>query len=199
MLLSLKRDVKLQDGINKTQTMQKSKKKIRLGQLVFLVATTVLSNLAFATVSNAQQYDFPSSDSSILDTIDINEDGIADITIYDNDGDGKGDYVEEDTDGNGIADFATTDPRYIDNIYNETDPNERDSDGDGRIDAQEIEEGTNVFSPDTDGDGVIDNQETSVEEENNYEDPDPWTTNNSDDGTSGSDSDGYDINEGEEY
>jgi hypothetical protein len=175
--------------------MQTSMKGVRLVQLAFLLATTLLSSLAVAMVSKAAEYDFPSSDSIVVDTIDINEDGIADIIVYDNDGDGRGDYVGEDTDGNGIVDFATTDPRYIDNIYNETDPNERDSDSDGRSDAQEIEEGTNVFSPDPDGDGVIDSQEIPVEEGNNDENPDPWTTNNSEDEPTGSYSDGYNSDE----
>lgn len=44
------------------------------------------------------------------------------------------------------------------NIYR-TDPNKRDSDGDGWVDALEVKVGTAPNNPDTDGDGIIDSKD----------------------------------------
>jgi uncharacterized membrane protein YgcG len=159
-------------SLNKNTKLPKSQKRRR--QAVFLVTTLVLSNLALTTIANAQEYD-PDwvEQPRISQTLDLNQDGIADVVIYDTDGDGRGDYVEEDTDGDGIVDSASTDPRYIDNIIEETDPYQRDTDGDGITDGQEIEEGTNV----------------------GYPEPEPWNPNEGyDDGydSGGYDSGGYD-------
>ena len=43
-----------------------------------------------------------------------------------------------------------------------TDPNDRDTDGDGLSDSQEVTLGTDPLNPDTDGDGILDGTEAGV-------------------------------------
>ena len=83
----------------------------------------------------------------VINSIDIDKDGIADVLVYDTDGDGVGDYVEGDTDGDGAPDVSSTDSRYIGNIDNEFDPSKADSDSDGLTDSEEYEAETDAFTP----------------------------------------------------
>jgi hypothetical protein len=82
-----------------------------------------------------------------------------------------GHYVDTDNDGtsgqgNGGGDKSNPNP-------NPYDPRFKDSDGDGLLDGEEWDIGTDYLNPDTDGDGRLDPQELSL-----GLDPNDWDTDN---------------------
>ena len=92
-------------------------------------------------------------------------------TALDEDGDGLT-YPDEqglgtnpnqrDSDGDGLTDGGELQGDKIFNVGIDTDPLDADSDGDGAPDGQEDGLGTNPLNVDSDGDGLIDGDEVSA-------------------------------------
>ena len=102
--------------------------------------------------------------SSVEGNEDIDNDGLANAYDIDSDGDGIEDVEES------VHDVDCDDiPSWLDS--DDTDGPCADSDLDGLSNDEEIECGTDPFSPDSDGDGILDGDDCPNQELNDWEGP----------------------------
>jgi hypothetical protein len=93
---------------------------------------------------------FQDSDADgLLDFVDPDDDGDGLLT-EDEDTNGNGDWFDDDHDADGVADFV--------DVLREDGP-QGDMDGDGLTNTQEEQLGSSPYTDDTDGDGIIDGDE----------------------------------------
>jgi len=89
-------------------------------------------------------------------SVDLNHDGITDVTYTDTNFDGHADQVAYDTNGDGVADRINID----DNFDGRVDVQHQDTDGDGHIDTILVDQDHDGYADgmftNADGDGMID-------------------------------------------